>query len=184
MSEWWMYVGASVFFPVDVSGRRAVPWFPTRASHDVEVPEPRSFDSVVELAAASDLVVRARVVAVGPGPTVEQDDARFQLRFVTLRPEEYLKGSSPTVLVRFAEPGYTLDGTGFTVNGMTWSEVGDEGWFFLARSGDEQLAAVSSYGKVATSGTTPGPTGVRPDQQGPWRGVPADRIEAVIRASV
>jgi hypothetical protein len=156
VSEWWSYVGGKVFFPVDVTGSRKGPWFPTEPRENIEADEPAVGDGLAELAAASEVVVRAEVVAVGPGPEVSgADGARFQLRSVTLRPREIVKGAVATALVRFAEPGYTLDGLGFTVNGVAWSRVGDEGWYFLTRSDDTWMRLVSSYGRFLVTGAEP-----------------------------
>jgi hypothetical protein len=166
----WNYIAASVFFPVGVTGRQR-PMFPTRAQSSVEADEPHTFANPAAMANASDLVLTARVVAVGPGPEIEaKGGIRFALRYVTLQPIEIVKGFSSTALIRFTEPGYTADGTGFTVNQMAWSEKGDEGWFFLENSPEGWLRPVSSYGKFVIDGAAPGPSGLRGIGD-PWSGI-------------
>jgi hypothetical protein len=184
MAEWWSYVGGRDFFPVDVTGSRTGPMFPSAATRQVEADEPVTFDSLAAMAAASEVVVRAVVVAVGPGPAAEPDGGpAFRLRSVTVKPREIVKGAPATDLVRFAEPGYTSDGVGFTLNGVAWSRVGDEGWFFLVGSDDSWMRLVSSYGRLLEDG----PSGLAPASRGPWRGQPVgdpEAIESVVRAAV
>ncbi|MBO9524026.1 MAG: hypothetical protein J7518_21020 [Nocardioidaceae bacterium] len=180
MDEFWKYVGGSVHFPVHAGGSRSAPRFPTAPTRHIDAEEPESFGSLATMGAASAVVLRAVVVAIGPGP--EAGGGRFLLRSVTLRPVELVKGEVATALVRFAEAGYTRDGTGFTLNGVGWSRVGDEGWYFLARSGDGWMRLASSDGRFLVAGASTGPSGRQSAEDGPWRGLDAGEVDAVAEA--
>ncbi|MBO9524030.1 MAG: hypothetical protein J7518_21040 [Nocardioidaceae bacterium] len=190
MSAWSHILGSLDDLPAGGPDR---PRFPARPAARIEAEEPVSFGSLSDLVLASDMVLRAEVVAVGPGPQTGDRTHRFRLRFVALRPIEMPKGVLTTELVRVAEPGYTLDGIGFEVNGFTWSQVGDEGWFFLERATSEYFRPVSSYGKFRLATTSrgstasAGPTGLPQEGRGPWHAEPIPlpaQLGAVLRSLV
>ncbi|MFG2052762.1 hypothetical protein ACGFI9_01905 [Micromonospora sp. NPDC048930] len=103
------------------------------------------FDTVAQMTATSHLVVYGTVTAVEPGRTasVDEDPAAVggdtRLRNVTIEVWDVLHNPKnmlvpPTVTLE--EEGWDEEGRGYISNNVTWSEVGDAGYFFLRRDLD------------------------------------------------
>ncbi len=105
---------------------------------------PRHGD-VAELVAASDVVVRGRVVAAERGRWFGDgtDGGRIQSRLLTLAVDDVLAGGLPdgteTLLVE--EEGWLDDGRPLVVDGLAPSRVGDDGVWFLVAGGDPETGA-------------------------------------------
>jgi hypothetical protein len=113
--------------------------------------------SLEELVAASDLVVRAEVVATEPGRVFgEPGGTAVESRLVTLEVGEVLSGTAPrddTVLVE--EEGWLDDGTPLIVDGAAPSRTGDDGIWFLVDVGDPDApvhVVVSAQGRYLVDG--------------------------------
>jgi hypothetical protein len=114
--------------------------------------------TLAELAAASDLVVRAEVVATDRGRLFGDAGANaIESRVVTLSVTRVLRGAaapgSGTVLVE--EEGWTADGAPLIVDGLGPSEVSDDAVWFLTRVGSEEelrYVVVSAEGRYRVDG--------------------------------
>ncbi|MGL5827279.1 MAG: hypothetical protein ACRCYU_21060, partial [Nocardioides sp.] len=110
--------------------------FPDESSEVYSASSGREFDSLGELAASSDLVVRARVIDVNRGASVEYDDgsdAKFTQRTVTLQVVRtfYVRDGSISADRIELWDGYWTDGVGFAREGVPWIDPGDTGYFFV-----------------------------------------------------
>jgi len=114
--------------------------------------------SLAELASASDVVVRATVVATERGRSFGDPGgaASIESRFVTLDVTEVLRGSMPagtTLLVE--EEGWSADGAPLIVDGLQPSAVDDDGIWFLVDVGDDDLptfVVASAQGRYLVHG--------------------------------
>ncbi|MBA2949814.1 hypothetical protein [Streptomyces himalayensis] len=115
---------------------------PEVISHALESVE---FESFAQMAVTSTAVVRATVTEVNPGRIVGGDEtaepgeesAATQARDVTLKvTQTFSIDDSVEIpeLIIVEEWGWDADGDGFQVNNYTWSEVGEEYFFFLGDS--------------------------------------------------
>lgn len=96
------------------------------------------FDTVAEMASTSLAVVEAEVVQIAPGRSLgsEEEGGVDQARDVTLSVTTSYKRpfvSAPSTIV-MEEWGWDEDGHGYQVENVTWSEVGDKGFYFLTRN--------------------------------------------------
>ncbi|MBO9524014.1 MAG: hypothetical protein J7518_20960 [Nocardioidaceae bacterium] len=158
----------------------APPAMPDHPERSAEAKERHSFTTLDAMVTTSPVVVRGTVVKVAPGRSAGESDAdRIYFRNVTLQPDEVVKGVAASEPVTFEEEGYEADGTGYVVNGLRWSNVGDQGWYFLDRGEDGVLFPISSYGKFVLRGDMRGPTGHDPAHEGPWIGQPIGRPDTV-----
>jgi hypothetical protein len=110
--------------------------------------------SLAELATASDLVVRAQVVATDRGRVFGDpgSDAAIESRVVTLTIRRVLRGigTSPDATLLVEEEGWTADGAPLVVDGAPPSEVGDDAIWFLTEVGAEEeqrYVVVSAEGR-------------------------------------
>lgn len=96
-----------------------------------------------ELVAASDVVVRGRVVATERGRAFGEPGGRTIVsRLVTLRVDDVLAGAAPAAgAVLVEEEGWLDDGRPLTVDGLRPTEAGDAGIWFLAAGGDPDVPA-------------------------------------------
>ncbi|MFJ5773395.1 hypothetical protein [Streptomyces sp. NPDC093094] len=136
-------VGGVAMLPAEAGGRK-LDKQPEVVAHAVEIVE---FDSVGQMAMTSVAVVRAKVTAVNPGRIVGaeetaepgEESAATQARDVTLQVTEaysrnnWYKFPNP---IKVEEWGWDASGDGYQVNNYSWSEVGKEYLFFLARTDD------------------------------------------------
>lgn len=134
----------------------------------VEATSVYDFGSLEELAAASDLVVRARVVDTARGEMIGADgadpaSAGIVVREVTLEVDEVLRTGGPTVAVgtrlAVAEEGWLASGEPLIVDGLGASATGDDGIWFLQRvagSADgapgDRFVVVNSQGRYLVDG--------------------------------
>jgi hypothetical protein len=142
------------------------------------------FEDPATMAATSELVVIAEVVAVEPGrttgesaPTGDRPGDLETIRNIVIEIEEVLHDPNGTATeltsLTVEEGSWDSQGTGIAVNGLTWSEVGDRGYFFLQPvdledgSGD-LYALISSYGRVLLDGESAELSGHHPEEEGPW----------------
>lgn len=112
--------------------------------------ETRLFTNLGQLVGTTPYIVRATVTDVQPGRTVgtEESGGVEQARDVTLSVEySYKKARVPTTIV-LEEWGWDGEGAGYQVENVTWSEVGDYGYYFLLKSVD----ATDRYQLVNTQG--------------------------------
>lgn len=112
------------------------------------------FDDVAQMTATADLVVKGTVTDTSTGRTHGADSgAPTTTRQIHLQVDEVIYQADPTdalpseVLVG---EGYWDDaGTGYAIEGMPWSDVGDTGYFFL--SSPESEADTEAYGYLGPS---------------------------------
>jgi hypothetical protein len=115
----------------------------------------RAYDTIDQLAGASDLVVQGAVVAIEPGRALTDPadpTAGVRTQLVSVDVESVVKGDAATTVV-IEQEATLLDGTPITVNGAAALHDGDRGWFFLIEGDGEQFpytALTSSDGFVAT----------------------------------
>lgn len=121
-----------------------------------------SFEDAATMAVTADLVLRGKVVSIEPGRVVSPGEPDgFQYRAVTIRVDEVLRSADGTTPARVVleeegyEPNlpnfteYDLNGEGYMVEGVPWSKVGDQGFYFLTASKDsDSFHLVSSQGRV------------------------------------
>jgi hypothetical protein len=139
----------------------------TRSDDEPEPPEPLEPVAVSSdaprlatldaLVAASDVVVRAEVVATERGRVFgEPGGAAVESRLVTLEVTDVLAGVAPAddaVLVE--EEGWLEDGAPLIVDGAAPSRPGDDGIWFLVRVGDPDVpvyVVVSAQGRYLVDG--------------------------------
>jgi hypothetical protein len=115
------------------------------------------FDTLAEMAEVSDLVVEGRVVDVTRGRTIGQPgDSAITSRIVTISVDATFPETTDapaTVLVE--EEGWLSDGSPLVVNGVSPSEIGDSGIWFLDELGDPELPAylvINSQGRFLHTG--------------------------------
>lgn len=156
------------------------PEFADHPERSAEGKELHYFDTLEAMVSGSPVVVRGTVVKVAPGRVAGDSEAdRIYFRNVTVQPLEVVKGADPAQPLVFEEQGWDAHGTGYVVNGMRWSEVGDEGWYFLNRGREGTLHPISSYGKFVLTGREPGPTGHDPQAEGPWAKQPIGQPQTI-----
>jgi hypothetical protein len=125
--------------------------------------------TLAELVAASDVVVQGRVVETGRGRTFGEPGGRTIVsRLVTLRVDTVLAGTAPaTGALLVEEEGWLDDGSPLVVDGLSPTEEGDSGIWFLAAGGDPDVPAyvvVGAQGRyLAEDGRLVGAAGEGPD---------------------
>lgn len=114
------------------------------------------FKTVAEMASTSTAVVHAEVVDVKPGRIVGDAESGGvdQAREVTLSVDTSFRRpfvSAPSAIV-LEEWGWDESGNGYQVGNVTWSAVGDKGYYFLARTDDEsRWRLVNTQGRALES---------------------------------
>ncbi|MEU1124472.1 hypothetical protein ABZ371_13115 [Streptomyces sp. NPDC005899] len=125
----------------------------TQAERIMSGREVFDFGSVAEMASTSLAVVEAEVVSIAPGRSLgsEEEGGVDQARDVTLSVTTSYKRplvSAPSTIV-MEEWGWDEDGHGYQVENVTWSEVGDKGFYFLTWSDVEgRWQLVSTQGRA------------------------------------
>jgi hypothetical protein len=114
-------------------------------------------DTLQELVAASDWVVRGEVVRVGRGRVFgEPGGAVIQSRVLMLRVDEVLTGPATEAGTRLVEEeGWLADGTPLVVDGVDPSAVGDDGIWFLVdveEPDGPRSVVVSAQGRYLVDG--------------------------------
>jgi hypothetical protein len=114
-------------------------------------------DTLEELVARSDLVVRGQVVATERGRLFGEPGAgAVQSRLVTLELAEVLAGTgTPAAALLVEEEGWLEDGTPVVVDGAAPSSVGDDGIWFLTAVGTPEApvhVVVSAQGRYLVTG--------------------------------
>ena len=94
------------------------------------------FESLVEMAATSDVVIEGTVVGVGVAPahSLNGAPAATRNREVEIRVEHVYKGGDVGSTVILEEVGFDTTGGSFQLEGLPWSRVRDTGVFFLYNS--------------------------------------------------
>lgn len=110
-----------------------------------------SFGSLEEMVAASDVVVVAEVVEVGRGAYMGEEPGRLQLRDVTLRVSEVLRGNAGETL-KFVETGWGSKGAELVVEGYPTSVVGQQGIYFLGPKMPDGSPSASSHSLLNSQG--------------------------------
>jgi hypothetical protein len=110
-----------------------------------------------ELVAASDVVVRGRVAETRRGRRFGEPGGRTIVsRLVTLRVDAVLAGARPSAgAVLVEEEGWLDDGSPLVVDGLSPTEEGDSGIWFLSAGGDPDVPAyvvVGPQGRYLTDG--------------------------------
>lgn len=169
--------------------RDAMPSLAATPERSVEGKPVHHYDSLAAQAEGSDFVVRGRVVEVEPGRVAgELPEEKIYFRNVTIEVLEKAKGSVDPKTLTYEEEGWDADGTGYVVNGVKWSEVGDEAWYFLAEREDGITRLASEYGRYSLSGSEHGASGLDPESDGPWRhlaakSTTADQVRTAVLAA-
>ncbi|KND39009.1 hypothetical protein IQ63_05590 [Streptomyces acidiscabies] len=118
-----------------------------------------SFTTVNSLVGTSPVIVRGAVLDAKPGRTVGgvEDGGTDQARNVTLRVDAVLKNSgypiSSTLVLE--EWGWDGSGNAYQMDSLTWSEVGDTGYYFLNKD-----AMLTTWRYVSTQGRVLNKSGV------------------------
>jgi hypothetical protein len=145
--------------------------FASSPERSVDGKEQYYFESLPAMAEKSDAVVRGRVVNVEPGRTYgESKEDQVTMRNVTVEVLDTVKGN-PTVhsKLTFEEEGWDGQRDGYVVNGMQWSAVGDEAFYYFEGNEKEGWRVICSYGRYTLKGKpSPGPSGHHPKEEGPW----------------
>ncbi|GAA3544651.1 hypothetical protein AFL01nite_16430 [Aeromicrobium flavum] len=130
--------------------------YPDHAEGVAFVDEAVVYDDLGRMAATANVVVRGTVTEVAPGAThqytPEQSVADETDRVLTVRVDEVVANGArgaPAVgtSIRIVE-GWWSEGIGYETEGMPWSEVGQEGYFFLAKDSGPS----GGYTYVGTTG--------------------------------
>lgn len=140
---------------------RSQPTDTTPAPVAVDATSSYAFATLEQMIDNSDLVVRGRVVATERGPLVGEADASVVSRVVTLQVDDVLGGrlaastttDRGTILIE--EEGWLPDGRPLIVDGVTPSQVGDDGIWFLQVSPDPDLPSflvINSQGRYLVDG--------------------------------
>jgi len=142
--------------------------------------ELRGFDDLGSMTATSDLVVKATVTEVVQGRTsgTAEDGGATTTREVRLRIDKVIyqrRGGKAPESVLLAEGYWDQSGTGYMVEGLNWSKVGDTGYYFLSGPDDtytssDHYALVWSQGRVVVTNDGIAISGDY-DHEGPWVGV-------------
>ncbi|MFF0474316.1 hypothetical protein [Streptomyces sp. NPDC004284] len=114
------------------------------------------FKNLGELVATSPVIVQAEVVGVAPGRTIGsvEDGGVDQARDVTLKVTTSFKTypAVPQTIV-MEEWGWDGSGNGYQVENVTWSQVGDKGFYFLEPSdGASRYQLVNTQGRALDKG--------------------------------
>ncbi len=114
----------------------------------------REFLSVDQMAATAELVVNAKVIDAGAGPTTTSPDGSggsTTVRLVTLDVREVLydkRAATSAESVKVMD-GFWTDGVGYELEGLPWVTPGDVGYFFLDKSeGVPYYTLVGPEGRV------------------------------------
>jgi hypothetical protein len=117
------------------------------------------FANLDDLVGESDLVVSGRVVATEPGRIFGTGEAGIRSHVLTVRVDSVLAGSERPAgagtVVLVEEEAELADGTPVRIDGMRASEIGDDGIWFLAASGDPDFpgyAVINSQGRYLVRG--------------------------------
>lgn len=131
------------------------------------------------MAAKSDLVLRAQVSDVSVGATYgESIEDQVTTRNVSLKPIEVVRGVVGTEPLIYEEEGWQADGEGYVMNGVLWSQPGDEAWYFLRLSESGTYRLIASYGRYAIDASKKGPSGYNPEEEGPWAPLPKGTLDS------
>lgn len=131
--------------------------FPDHASGTAFIDEAVVFDDLGRMAASTDLVVRGTVEAVSQGvrhtySSGEAPDETDRLLSIQVADVVYSRAHgrsvAPGTEITVIE-GWWSEGTGFELEGMPWSQPGDEGYFFLVA---DPLYASGTYTYVGSPG--------------------------------
>jgi hypothetical protein len=162
------------------SGSPSVDGYPSRPERSTQGREAEHFDNLPAMAAASDVVMRAKVADVAVGKTYgDSKEDQFTTRYVTLKPVEVLRGDVPGGSLIYEEAGWDADRTGYVMNGVLWSEPGDEGWYFLHLRHDMgTYRLIVSHGRFALDAAVQGPSGHNPRDDGPWASLPGAVLDS------
>ena len=99
------------------------------------------YETLEELLAATDLVVRARVTSTERGRVFGEpgEETALESRLVALEVTETLRGAEPPAEILVEEEGWLLDGSPLIVDGLVPSATGDDAiWFLVDPSEDPQ----------------------------------------------
>lgn len=114
------------------------------------------FDSLADMTATSTVVVKARVEDVKVGRVVGAGSGDpMTLRAVSLAVLDVLAQQSPVgrpSTITLEEVGWDSSGKGLVQEGLTWSTVGDVGFFFLRRNESGAFDLVSTQGRILIYG--------------------------------
>ncbi|WP_329623441.1 hypothetical protein OG357_25950 [Streptomyces sp. NBC_01255] len=114
------------------------------------------FKSLGEMVATAPVIVKAEVVSVQPGRSIgsAEDGGIDQARDVTLSvTTSYKKYPAIPLTIVMEEWGWDGDGNGYQVENLTWSQVGDKGFYFLERSdGADRWQLVNTQGRALDKG--------------------------------
>jgi len=116
-------------------------------------------ESLAELVAISPLVITGEVQSVERGRIFASDaesvDAGadpsgqgVESAFVTVAVDQVLVGDDPGATVLVEEEGWLVDGRRIALDGVSPTEVGDRGVWFLVDTGDPDVPAWVSVGRV------------------------------------
>ncbi|GAA4625907.1 hypothetical protein GCM10023196_031980 [Actinoallomurus vinaceus] len=125
------------------------------------VKEVEAYDDVPTMTASSDLVIRGRVTQITPGRHIGSSGMDGQrVRDVAIKIEQVFlnkTGTTPAT-VTLDEWGWDDRGHGFQIEGVTWSNAGDENYYFLRRIDEGRFRLVSTQGRVSVKGSRLSPT--------------------------
>ncbi|MEW1774860.1 hypothetical protein [Streptomyces sp. NPDC086777] len=95
------------------------------------------FTTVNALVGTSPVIIRGTVQSVAPGRTVgsAEEGGTDQARNVTLRVNAVMKSGGATIpdTLTLEEWGWDGSGNGYQMENLTWSQVGETGYYFLKR---------------------------------------------------
>ncbi|MEW2807324.1 hypothetical protein AB0929_09435 [Streptomyces massasporeus] len=117
----------------------------------VHAREDFSFATVNALVGTSPVMIRGTVLSTAPGRTVgtAETGGIDQARNVTLRVDAVLKrgGADIGATLTLEEWGWDGSGNGYQIENLTWSQVGETGYYFLKRD-----AVATKWRYVSTQG--------------------------------
>ncbi|SOD86258.1 hypothetical protein SAMN06272765_3709 [Streptomyces sp. Ag109_G2-15] len=109
------------------------------------------FTTVNALVGTSPVIIRGTVQNTAPGRTVgsAEEGGTDQARNVTLRVDAVMKKGGATIgsTLTLEEWGWDGSGNGYQMENLTWSQVGDTGYYFLTRD-----AVTLNWRYVSTQG--------------------------------
>jgi hypothetical protein len=157
-----------------------------------------AFEDLATMTATSALLVKGSVTETAPGETRELGDGSGAVatdREVVIAVEEVLYNrygvAEPETVVMLE--GYWSDGTGYTLEGMPWVEVGDSGYFYLSapppehRDGD-RYSLIHLSGRVLIEEDQEVAIAGHWTEEGPWAAAElstasAEAVEVEIEAA-